>query len=222
MRKLETPVHLAEKCKDESAALAARRWMCRFCDLCVKFRHREKTGRPTVWACVRLCVRLCAMERSASICWGDFPCPQTGIEVNSSAVASKKRVQTLWAGQEHVSDCAKSAASRPFLRVRLSAGIQAEVWSLCHWPRFGSLTLPIGTVSLSDVGVNNASKQRISWEKVLPASRKYLLCSVRPLEEPNCSLRSMMMMTNTLHTVNTWLHSPGARPSFIHSSCFVR
>lgn len=55
MRRLETPsrhvtsIHLAEQCKDESVLLAAGRWTCRFCDPRVKFQHREKRTRLTVW-----------------------------------------------------------------------------------------------------------------------------------------------------------------------------
>lgn len=84
--------------------------------------------------CACLCVHLCGMERTASIRWGDFLCPQTGISVKSSVRHQSNGCRLSEPRQAHVSDCPKSAAGRPFPRIRMSASIQAELWTLYHWP----------------------------------------------------------------------------------------
>lgn len=125
MRRLETPlrhsrsIHLAEKCKDESVLLAAGRWMCRFCDPRVKFQHGEERSRLTVRPhLARLSMCSCGKERTASICCRDLPCLQSGISVKWSVQHQSGGCRLPEPRQAHVSDGAKSATGRPFLRNR--------------------------------------------------------------------------------------------------------
>lgn len=58
--------------------------------------------------CLSVCS--CGMERTASICWGDLPCLQTGISLKSSVRHQSNSCRLPEPRQAHVPDDAKSAA----------------------------------------------------------------------------------------------------------------
>lgn len=108
--------------------------MCRFCDPRVKFQHWEQ--RELTYCMVAWDVSLRVLVQDGKKCFnmlGRFPLPlDQGFQRNRVCGIKVTVARLPELRQAHVSDGAKSAAGRPFLRIDVSASVHAEVWSLCR------------------------------------------------------------------------------------------
>lgn len=142
MRKLERCTQLArsyvaEKCKDESALLVARRWMCRFYDPRVKFQHQERETELLYEQSVCVCEFVRNGKKNFNIL-KRFPLLLNSDSSRIKFAASKtpgrlsepRQVQSQTAPSQ-------SAPSSPLLRTSVSMfrvrAFKVEVWNSFTW-----------------------------------------------------------------------------------------